>query len=147
MPTSLRQLIINALVTRCETISTGNGYETNAGSHVFVWRKTPVSQNNLPVIIIRDTLLAQELTVGVDNNFLHVGFECVTTAANAATQLRSVIGDIFRVLKVDLTFGGLAEDVTFVDETFLVEQEEQRIASAEVSFDIQFTTDHFDPDQ
>lgn len=54
---STRQDILGSLEARLQTIKKVNGYQTDAGLHVYLWRKTPFTSAEYPALLVVDRLV------------------------------------------------------------------------------------------
>lgn len=52
---SIRSQIVEALAAQLRTIKIANGYNTQAGANVFVWRRYALDDSELPALLLRDT--------------------------------------------------------------------------------------------
>ena len=147
MPVSKRQQIVDAIDARLKTITTANGYNTDAGNNVFEWRSYPLDENSeLPALVYRDTEEIESLAVGgYQLHTLTIEIEGYVVGANAARDLRALIADVIKAIGTDLTWGGLAEDTRPVEESIEIDQEERKIAGAVIRIEIDYRTQAFDP--
>jgi len=109
MADSIRQKIVDAVVTRFKTILVAGGYETNLGQKVFVWRDTredadPFGDTELPALNIRDTKCETQYSAIATQRHQHrltVEVELWTITATVHTQVRKLIADIHKAIGVD----------------------------------------------
>jgi hypothetical protein len=140
---SIRQQIMDALATRLATITTANGYQTSAGSKVFVWRKHPVTPAEVPCLLVQDTDLARDYNrlVGQAENRLTVEIVAAAKGSTTAAEARAIEADIVKCLAGWETAGGLA-DWLLVEKTALVmEQHEEMVGAAQITVAIAYTTE------
>lgn len=140
---SKRQQIVDAIETRMKTILTTGGYATNAGQHVFVWRKTPIPETELPSICIYDgecQIYYEETPVGLQGHFLTV--ELVADAKGAAAQVdvRKINADVVKSIGTDPTWGGLAIDTDLISHGINMEQGDKPIGAGVVQIKISYRT-------
>ena len=148
MADSKRETVVQALDTLLETITTTNGYETNAGANVYGWRDTPLDASMLPALVWRDTDSTTPEAGATDIHAMTVEIDAVVicyAAVDAAPQLRKVIADVIKALGSDLTLGGEAQDIRQVSEEVQVEHDDRKIMAAMLTIEVEFTTGHFDP--
>ena len=106
---SARQNIVDAVAARLALISTANGYDSNIGGKVFVWRKTPVTLQETPCICIFDTTAdSSVLAYPKRDHRLTIAIECLVSDRTTASQARAMANDIYKAIGVDETFSGLA---------------------------------------
>lgn len=125
---SNRQQIIDAIETRLKTILTTGGYATNAGQHVYVWRTTPLADADLPALLVSDTGVTKNMDVStLDTDYwdLLVDIEAATTGSSSREVMRSILADVRKAVKVDLTWGGLALHTAFESADIALEQGEK----------------------
>jgi len=143
-----RQQILSALITRLQGILVSGGYETDAGRNVFEWPDVELSdEDEMPAIVVRDTQGPVERnTNATDLHTLTVSMECLAKGSAAPAEVRKVMGDVIKAIGVDLTFGNLAEDSNLTSVSMLqVSHEDRRLGGGEVTVELQYTTNHFDP--
>ena len=150
MADSKRQQVVDALVTRLETISTVNGFETNAGTNVFQWRGYDIPDNKRPAIDVRDSEQTLETEAGeADRHTLVVEINCFAAGADSPADIRKIMADVVKAIRDDPSFPrlggeGVAEDVNLVQQTIEdVEHKEERITAGQVGITIEFMTAHF----
>ena len=136
MATPIRQTLIDNIKTQLQTITTGNGYETNLGSNVFEWRETPLQQSELPGIVIRDPSNQQTKTFGKHESVLKLEIEIYTQGLPVVT--RKAIADVIKCIGVeglkDQPFT-VAEVVKFSgDEEIDASHTEHRFAGVKMNF-------------
>jgi|GEM_PF-775425 len=153
MADSVRQKIVDAVKTRFQSITVANGYETNLGNKVFVWRDTgaaPFEESELPAVVLFDAKdeIVQQLSRIQHHKLLMVA-DVVTDDATQSTQIRKLVADIYKAIGVDIYWTvesvRLAFDTDPMQDEFDVRQEERVIASARVQFTIQYRTLSWNP--
>ncbi|HLE18673.1 MAG TPA: hypothetical protein VI728_10365 [Syntrophales bacterium] len=148
MADSKRQQLIDAIDARFKTIKTTNGYETELGNNVFAWRSSPIEAAELPCLLYRDTNETIELTIGAHIHTLTIETEIITSGGTAIKDIRKMLADIIKCIGADLTWGGIAEDTLPVaGEDIKIEQQENIITGAKLSFAAQYVTEPFNPYQ
>ena len=148
MADSKRETVITAFDTRLKTILVAGGYETDAGKNVYGWKDTPLEQTKLPALVWRDTDEAAPIAGQTDDHTLRVEVDCVvvkTTSVSAMKQLRKLIADVVKVLGTDLTLGGVVHDIVQQGEEMQVTHEDKKVMASTATFELLFTTGHFDP--
>lgn len=151
MPTSRRQTLIDAVVTRLRSILTAGGYETNLGQQIHVWRDTtaaPWTAAELAngALNLRDPKQAstQEL-VNKHHHILDLVCEIAVASGLEANVIRKMIADVFKAIGVDRKWSGAAFDTLPGDDQILVAQNGTAITGALVNFTIHYRTASFDP--
>ena len=145
MADTIRQQIMAALKTRLDTISTANGYETDAT--VYEWHVTDVSSDDLPVLDIRDSEQVTAAAVQEDEHTItgEITALAAGSASAAASAVRNLIGDTVKAIGTDVTFGGLAQDTQIDGDVITIDHEDKRIAGATITVRIIYTTPHMNP--
>lgn len=114
---TIRQQIIDAIQPRFEGITVNNGYQTDVGRNVFLWRETPLESEELPGVVFRDkTVKKLEETFGAVIYDLPI--EVVVFMAESGTttdELRKAVADILKAIAVDVSWGAIAEDTQIPD--------------------------------
>lgn len=110
MADSIREQILQLVKERFQTISVANGYETNLGTHVYLFRdlsRSPFAETELPAVNIIDLDEQHQPKVSGRANHHHVlSIECqiaagVTAAGgntDAAKQVRKCISDLIKAI-------------------------------------------------
>jgi hypothetical protein len=150
----LRQDIIDKIETKFKTILVVNGYHTNLGNNVFVWRPGILQADELPAIVVRDVwdVIDSEGEFGPKNVFTHmmqVESEVVAGGASSDKTVRQMIADVHKAIGVDDTWdgkavttilnNGISESGTPADE-MNVQQEGNIIAGAKIRFRVLYRT-------
>lgn len=139
---SIRQNIMTAVDGRLKIITTANGYNTNAGAHVFDWLDRDLADSELDAIIYRDK--SNEISdsgFGTVINTVTVEIEVKTkSASTTAAQVRKMIEDVYKAIGTDDTWGGLA--LTTIPQTDEIDlsQVEKIAGSAMIIVKIQYNT-------
>jgi hypothetical protein len=112
---SKRQDIIDAIELRFKTILTTSGYKTDIGTNVFAWKPGPFEETAVPGMDIRDTAddPGQD-TIGEVEHELPIEGECVFSTDASMEDVRKVEADMNGAVRVDLTWGNLADDTSLV---------------------------------
>lgn len=157
MADSIRQKLIDQIETRLATITTGNGYETNAGNNVAVWRdlrKAPFPGGNLDAINVKDGSSVEDRAdqaIGTTRHIVTVHVEFATQQSAIATDahLRKIMSDIIKAVGTDRRWNdgseNLAWDTRIVSTDLDVNQAEEIVGGGQVVMEIVFTTLDFDP--
>ncbi len=142
MSDSIRQQLIDALDARLRTILVANGYQTNAGQHVFDWLDRDLAESELDAIIYRDPVCPQEPGLAVSYiNKLRVEIEARTKqSTDTAARLRQILEDICAAIGTDETWGGLADTTEPVEHSMDVRQAEKIKGLAVITIEIEYTT-------
>lgn len=142
-----RELIVEQVKSRFSGIRTTNGYRTNVGQNVFNWKTQPWDETELPGCNIRDLREDQELQVNTKHHrTLQLSVDIAVAGTNAATDIRNAIGDVEQCIGLDRRFGTLVFNTNLRSDQMDVLQDDFILGVAEVTFDIQYRTDQFNPD-
>ncbi len=146
MADSVRQQVIDAIITRIKTITTANGYETDVGNSVFEWHTTDFAEADLPVIDVRDTSESVEVIGGHHANTLNVEVEVKTLGIAGDTEIRDIIADISKAIGTDTSLGSLVQNTRPVNNEILsAGQQDKKIYSVIVGLEVQYRTKAFSP--
>ncbi|MHC1697778.1 MAG: hypothetical protein AB9919_06920 [Geobacteraceae bacterium] len=140
---SKRQSIVNAIETRMKTILTTNGYATNAGQHVFVWRTTDIPETEMPSICIYDSdcpIDYENTPVGLQGHRLTVDLVGDAKGASAQVEVRKINADLLKAIGTDPTWGGLAIDTDLISHGINIEQGDKKIGAGVVRVEIPYRT-------
>lgn len=137
------QNIINAVETRLKTIKTSNGYASNVGNSVYIWRTESISEKKLPAITIRDT--GDELLSTLNGDFqtfrLSLDLDIATAnkeSTTAITEVRTLRKDLLKAIGTDLTFGGLAITTDYGSSDVLVDSAANTISGVLIKISITY---------
>lgn len=157
MPNNVRQRIVDAVKARFQGITAANGYDTNLGQNVFVWRDTSkgaasFAENELPALNLRDSDNQLEyLSPDRFTNELDIEAEVVAlAAANVDAEVRKMIRDIYTAIGVDrkwtVTGAPLAVDTLPGSDSMGVDHAGTKTGGAVVKFKIRYRTKAWKPD-
>lgn len=140
---TVRQRIMDVVETRMGTILTSNGYKTNAGQNVYVWREEGIAPAKRPAIEIRDVDVEKfNDTIGEVENHLTVQISISTAeSASAMDQLRDIASDVVKAVGTDVNWSALAQDTELIAEPTDIEKLTQKALAATLSMVIIFITD------
>ena len=128
---TIREQVVNAMADRFRQILTTNGYNTDVGNSVFVWKDTPFSVSELPAINISDeSSTIEELTNSTERVRLNFRVDIVVSNNNPIPTIRATLEDIRKAILVDETFGGLVLYTRMVGDEIDSVSKEDLIASA-----------------
>lgn len=127
---SLRQQLLDAVKTRLETITTGNGYQTSLGSKVYLCRPIAPQDSELPQVVIWD--LAEETEqrqAGVWQNSLVIELHVFQSGATMANGdfARSAVDDLHKALGTDVRWSNLALDTRPRSNRYEIDQETRKL--------------------
>jgi hypothetical protein len=165
MADSVRQQLADAIKTRFQTILIANGYQTNIGQNVFLWRnleRDPLNESETQLLSLSDWKEITEPKISSQGDhhrtlFWHVEAENVVAVTEADAVGRKILADIEKVLGIDIkwmtTPGNLTTALAFntlpvdtQDGTSLmeVEQRDRVIVSVKYQFKIEYRTPRWD---
>ena len=142
---SLRQRIVAAVEARFATILIANGYKTDIGANVFIWKPLPFQTSELPGMDVRDTDDTSEAqTIGEEVHTLPLEVRCAVTGDASMEDVRKIVADIKQCIGVDVTWGGLAQDTGLVQGgQGQVETAEKIVTGAVIKFGVTYTSERF----
>jgi len=139
---SRRQQIIDALAARLAVITVANGYTTNAGARVYVWRLVPVVASELPCLLVADNEISRsfdsDVLIGHAVNFLTVDIVAAADGNTTASMARDMEADIVSCLSAWPNAGGLADWLQIDKSQLLLEQHEQVTGAVRVTVVIRY---------
>jgi len=140
-----REKIMDLLKLRLEEIRMANGYRTNVGEHVLIWRVSPITESEIPCIIIQDTIVEpiSEKSVSsmqVLDAGMNVDILCYTKGGSAVRELRDSLYDIYKAIGKDVSFDNNVIDVEILSDEITAEQEDRKIAVGKIALRIKFRT-------
>lgn len=129
-----------------ETILTTNGYETDIGGNVFEWHTTAWEESELPALDIRDIGETVEVRGGNHSYTLTIEIEAKVSGTTSGTIMRDIVGDILKAVGTDTKFSGLIQNTRPLQiESFGFSQQDKRIASILITFELSYVTKAFSP--
>lgn len=113
-------------------IKTTNGFHTNAGNTVYVWRTSPIDDSALPCIVYRDIGSTRiDNSAGYFRHRLIVEIEGYALGSATADDLRDLLEDIYTAIGTDAywgnKWGGLAEFTEAPEEDTMELRQQDRI--------------------
>ena len=139
MANTKRQQIIDAVRTRLQSITVTNGYDFNLGNHVLEWRTTILNENEIPGIVFRDVqnIKIEGGPVAYFRWGLNIEIEVITQGGTSVTDIRKMLGDVYKAIGTDPKWGGLAilTEQPNNDE-IQSEQQERKITGASIRLQI-----------
>jgi len=141
-----RESIVAALAARLAGITVANGYNTNAGANVTIWRVTSFDVNELPAINIadiRDEVIGEQIPL-VQDWRLSVRIHAIADPAQLADgTLRMIVADVYKAIGVDHTFSGSAIKTDLETDEMELDQKESRLGIATINIGIHYRTNKF----
>ncbi len=165
-PKTKREILVELVLARLRTITTTNGFRTNAGGNVDYWRTGSYSEEEMAdktdaALILRD--IDELKTVEGDPTkvnkvptekflrHLHMQIEIALTGSQSPSEIHKVIADIEMAIRKDVRWhtGGKAVAVGTrprLDRS-VVEQNSLKTSGIVYEFFITYITDAFNPYQ
>ncbi|MDW8003051.1 MAG: hypothetical protein RMJ39_10410 [Deltaproteobacteria bacterium] len=122
-----REEIVEALKSLIEGIRKKEGYETDIGKNVEVWRSEPFLPSELPCVNIMDYASYVEEVGDFHNVTLSFAID-VVFANEPMAVLRSAISDLKKAIFGDETLGGLAISTRYLGDEVEISQKEDKIS-------------------
>ena len=151
MAASIRQQIISAMVTRLGTITTANGYLTNIGNSVALWRTTEFEKWEMPSCSIADTQDTAEVSDlrpngGHERHKLTVEILAVISDGdNTPATLEQARADIINAIGIDPRWGGVAEWTTPSGDNKQISQKDKVFGAVKVTVTVSYRTLAWNP--
>jgi len=143
MAKTIRQLIVEEVKTRMQTIVKSNGYVTDAGEKVYVWREYPTKDKDSPCVVVRDTAESIEAVDDFEHNHtltIEIGIKGQTDI-----EIREIIGDVYTACGTDLSWGGYAYSTEPESADIEIELSGQTIADTSFRISIMYMTERWNP--
>lgn len=139
---TIRQRIIDTLITRFSTILISNGYKTDLGENVSRWKETQVPQEDLPHLAWRDDDEDEtEATVGQIDHTLVI--EC-RISTKTEDDLYAARADLIQAMGTDRLLGGLVGNTKPPEEVGQADHGDQKVWTQTYRFTLEYPTDQFD---
>lgn len=115
-----RHAIIDALVVRLKTLTTANGYSSNAGFAVYDWHPENLQAATVPMLNVMDRAETVEDLGGGDRTEHKLSVDVtgnVSNGVNTISDARALLGDIAKCLMspTDRTLGGACDSISMSD--------------------------------
>jgi hypothetical protein len=140
---SVRQDLVDRVKARFALITQANGYLTNIGQKQTEWHLHPKDLDDTPGHDIQDgrePAFIKEKNAGVYERRLRVMVIAEVPEPNpGAAETRKALADMIKAVGVDPKWGGLARRTLPVDEDVTVDDTNQRIGAARLTFDIEYS--------
>jgi hypothetical protein len=140
---SVRQQVTDALAASLRLIRTTNGYQTEAGANVFVWRKYELTASELPCLLVSDTALSRDMVIiGTVDNTLTAEIVAVAEGSTSAAQARLIEADLIKCLE-DFDLAAVMPDwgaLRVEQSTLAMEQHEQVVAAVSITVKLNYRT-------
>ena len=147
MSASIRNELVNAVVARFQTVRVANGFLTDAGANVFLWRLHPLTPEEMPGIVLRDRRTETRLEGRVVHEH-RLYFEA-DLYAPTGTDPRALLADAQSAVGKDIRWkvGStiLAVDTQPLDDELDASQEERLLRGCRYRFQVIFRTRPFNP--
>lgn len=132
---TVREQVVDAVASRFRQILVANGYNTDVGNSVYIWKDTAFSVEELPALNIRDESSdIEDLTNKQETIRLNFRTDIVVSNSNPIPTIRAILEDVRKAISVDETFGGLVLYTRMVGDEIDSVSKEDLIASAFVRF-------------
>ena len=148
---TLREQMIDAMLSKLALIRTANGYLTEVGTTVFVWFPSESQVLTLPSVNLRDTSAELDCKMAGRGKLAHkVSFEVLammeTTASTGKTDLCNLHSDLTKWLYNggDKTFGGFSIETEHDGSESRIFQQEDVVAAVKLKFTTLFVTSEGD---
>lgn len=149
MPTSRRETIMAAVLTRFQGITVANGYNTNLGTYAALWdTATKMPEGQTLALSIEDrTERPEQAKSGIHMHTIGVVCAFAAISSTPAVTARSIVADITNAIRTDRTWGGVAFETIPGPNEFDVFHMDKLLVVGEVSFEIQYRTTSWNPYQ
>jgi hypothetical protein len=149
MADSIREQIIQALITLLGGITTTGGYETNIGNNVDRGVRGMLEDSDLPaIVVVTGTQSTNNGPIGKNTHNLEVeifGEKTFMSSQTPEEQSDKMLADIVKRLGTDTNLGGLAVDITQHTLDSGESETKTDVINALVGVTIQYRTGHLDP--
>ncbi|MEE9356237.1 MAG: hypothetical protein V3U75_11660 [Methylococcaceae bacterium] len=126
MATSVRRLIVAAIVAQLKTITTGNGYNIQIGNSVVDWNIGNIDEAKLPQVEVKDPSESTTRRGTLDYAVLSV--EIVGRIIDTLDNARNLLTDITEAMKVGPAYPSNVYLSTLVDKPELLPDEKNKAA-------------------
>ena len=143
MSTTIRQSIVNNVITALQTILVSNGFNTDVGVNVFEWLEYSTDSTVRPCLIVRDRSDKPEKNEPhVSDRRLTLEILIQTSGTACVSQARSIIGDIYDAIKTGDSFGGYVYWIEEQGDDMEAIHEEDKNCSDQLTFTLFYKTEY-----
>ncbi|ALG68087.1 hypothetical protein [Beggiatoa leptomitoformis] len=148
--TTIREQIIQRILTQLETISTANGYENTIGLGNVYRQEAVIKQANPPAAAVWELEEERKRNAyGGTVRVLKVRIEAIVSAPvdkHPAMVSNALLGDIEKALIIaDVSLDILIDDIQDVAAEIAHFPQNKGLAGAAIDFEIKYTTEWGDP--
>jgi hypothetical protein len=155
LPKTVRQRLVEAQAERFAGIKIVNGFRTDLGNRISIWRTDPFEDDQLPALDLKDkaeTSKPAGSTAKHEHELKMEGYLEVAEAEATPERLRLYLADIQTAVGMTTAgnqpgrkWGGLAIDTRPGDSTMQVVRDKNFVGGIKFSYTIVYRTLAFDP--
>ena len=148
---TIRQRIMDAVKARFQGILISSGYLTNLGQNVKDWQESPLPAGAADSLILKDPVCSSASSaIGATQYHEHnldveASLETGSSASATPAEMRKMVGDIYKAIGVDSTWGGLAKRTLPQGDATTMDHSKNIISNTLFRFRIVFKTKAWDP--
>ena len=146
---TVRQNIITNILSRLDDISTSTGYNRDyayTGEWLLNVSESEFEDYTPAIVLIDDAQEVVRYDRAKTDFVLHITLAVWGSGADSQQDLRESIADIYTCLGSDTSCGGYVDDLTPVSDSINLIQKDDVYGSAEVKFDLTYSTKSWDLD-
>lgn len=141
---SIKQLIIQQIITQLQNISIANGFSNNITT-IDDRRTATYNASELPAISVKDVL---ETVTKRNNNHINVvtiNISIKTLGDTSIKDSRNISADVVKAIGIDKSLNNLIQDISTLSiSSFDNEQESEKVASVIIEFTVTYITKEYD---
>jgi hypothetical protein len=126
MATSVRRLIVAAIVAQLKTITIANGYNIELSSNVVDWNVGNIDQANLPQVEVKDPSESSARRGSLD--YVVLSIEIVGRIVDTLDNARNLLTDITEAMKVGPAYPSNVYLSELIDKPELLPDEKDKKA-------------------
>ncbi len=135
--TSVRKLIIAAIVTKLKAITIANGYNTDLAESVVDWQITNVAIEDLPQIEVKDPSASTERRGSMDYNTLSV--ELVGRVVGSIDSARDLLADMTAAMNDSPTYPANVYLSDLISKPELApDEKDKRAVKVTMNYDVKY---------
>lgn len=155
MADSVRSKIVAAVMARMQTITTGNGYQTDIGDNVNDWR-TQYQEDELPAVSVCDLEAASVVPAGASDPqhtiwLMPVQIRIYAKRGATPANIRKMITDVNAAIRTDDRWKVNGVGLVMISrperEGFLIPDDSFEVIGGVVEFTVQYLTEKFNTER
>jgi hypothetical protein len=137
MATSVRRLIVAAIVAQLKTITIANGYNIELSSNVVDWNIGNIDQANLPQVEVKDPSESSTRRGSLD--YVVLTIEIVGRVVDTLDNARNLLTDITEAMKVGPAYPANVYLSNLIDKPELLpDEKDKKAVKVSIAYEVKY---------